>query len=499
MPALLVKTFLYVSFIGSASFLLYRSMLTKESKIALGIKPLWLFLYLNFVTFLSPNFLILNLLFVMAIPIFCRKRTELGPLFIISYMFVPTLSFAAKLGNLNLFNYGAESSLAIGASLMIFLLPGRPPRYRALCDAPFWAMFVLFFVISFRGTDATNAVRAAASTALWLGLPYMLITRSLSDITRPHVRIALGAAAMMLGALVIFEAAKGWPLYAATLDQYGLRGGGAIVKIRQGILRAEGPMGEATAMGLVLVCLFALLLNSRDLFRSGGAQVACLGILTIAIGAPQSRGAWLGFAVVLLASAAFRARANAKTIVLGGASVLGLLMVIKLSSGSSDAISTKDYRSQLFSRGLEEFYKSPLIGDTYEHVVARMQDMRQGEGIVDFVNSYLYFALLTGFAGVVAFSGIFLIPSLLLWRVRGWERSAGAQFRATTFSVLLAMAGMFAFTSFGGRVAVLATIFSSLGLIGSSRLLPSRIRKSSRGGDVPAGLLAGSAGGEIIS
>ena len=73
--------------------------------------------------------------------------------------------------------------------------------------------------------------------------------------------------------------------------------------------------------------------------------------------------------------------------------------------------------------------QNPLFGDPF--VYLQMESLRQGQGIIDIVNGYLYTAL---FSGVV---GLFLQVSVLLvslWRgsatwlaVRGEDSEAGAQ------------------------------------------------------------------------
>jgi O-antigen ligase len=65
-----------------------------------------------------------------------------------------------------------------------------------------------------------------------------------------------------------------------------------------------------------------------------------------------------------------------------------------------------DYRNRLWSEGWVIVKDNPIFGD--QHALSRMQDLRQGQGIVDFVNGYLAELLATGFAGLILFLSIVL-------------------------------------------------------------------------------------------
>jgi O-antigen ligase len=74
--------------------------------------------------------------------------------------------------------------------------------------------------------------------------------------------------------------------------------------------------------------------------------------------------------------------------------------VLPFLGGTIDS-SNIDYRGRLWTRGWEIVRDNPLLGDQY--ALAKMQDLRQGQGIVDFVNGYLAELLGTGFVGLTLF------------------------------------------------------------------------------------------------
>ena len=132
------------------------------------------------------------------------------------------------------------------------------------------------------------------------------------------------------------------------------------------------------------------------------------------------------------------------------------------SSGEDYSQGSVGYRARLLKRGVEEFWKSPIVGDNPQSVVARMQDLQQGEHIVDFVNSYLYFALTLGAVGLIAILVAFVIPIVRSWRARrlaGGEPLTG-EFSAFCFACFISSMAMFALTSFIHRAVILLMMFS---------------------------------------
>jgi O-antigen ligase len=65
------------------------------------------------------------------------------------------------------------------------------------------------------------------------------------------------------------------------------------------------------------------------------------------------------------------------------------------------------YRERLADRGWEIVLAHPFFGDQYPW--PEMEDLRQGEGIIDLVNTYLGVALNYGFVGLFLFLSFILL------------------------------------------------------------------------------------------
>ena len=69
--------------------------------------------------------------------------------------------------------------------------------------------------------------------------------------------------------------------------------------------------------------------------------------------------------------------------------------------GESTERASVDYRQQLAERSWELIQSHPFLGDPL--VKTKMEDLRQGEGIIDFVNTYAEVTLFYGSIGLVVF------------------------------------------------------------------------------------------------
>jgi O-antigen ligase len=167
----------------------------------------------------------------------------------------------------------------------------------------------------------------------------------------------------------------------------------------------------------------------------------------------------------------FRQRSKAFAQLGASLAAAGALVYFALSYTGGEGDGSVSYRARLWQRGLEEFSERPLFGASYAKMVREMRDLMQGEGIVDFVNSYIYFALLTGAVGAIIFAVAMILPAARLWLHRRALSQTPASIDAAAFcaAFIASAAVMYAFTSFGGRTALLLQIVIGLAGTLSSR------------------------------
>ena len=185
-------------------------------------------------------------------------------------------------------------------------------------------------------------------------------------------------------------------------------------------MRTPTSFAESTSFALFEFIGILAIIASRDLFRSKFSWICAIGIATAGLLLAQSRGADLALLVALLAWQIARRRYAIAGLVAVGASlaVAGLLLlarsVPKIASFAGTEKSFQghaDYRQALLEQGLKVGMAHPIFGDDMTVVASKMTNITQGEGIVDFVNSYLVIFLSSGIIGLSIF--VILITQII--------------------------------------------------------------------------------------
>lgn len=469
MIVVLIKAFAYVTVLLLCGYAAFFLALTNKARQELGSTLLPAFLTLTLFSFFSPSLWFLHLVALGLIPLLARTRRDVALLLIVTSLATPTFYTVIVVDGLKLVRWSVQNSLALGAILAFAIARGPIFRRKASADIPLFLLMALMVIVSARESSVTNFARAACSTLLSLGMPYWVVTRGIDPATDSRrLLLWLSAAATMIGVVVFYEAMTAWPLYQSAGSLFDQRGSGMFV-LRMGFMRAAGPLSNSTVLGYVMACAFIAAILSRRCFRSALHHGAVVAIIGVGIVASQSRGAMLGAAVAVVLLVLFNPRGRTGAMATFAVAVAGLfaLLMVGLTYYEGTAAETLSYRRQLVARGLEEFWKHPLAGDTIAAVSKRMSDLTTGEQIVDFVNTYLYFALFTGIFGAIAFLAVLLIPSVGLWRRRrrmpkDRDHLGLARF---CFAVLLSSALMLGFTSLSERMTAL--LMAAAGLAGS--------------------------------
>ena len=187
--------------------------------------------------------------------------------------------------------------------------------------------------------------------------------------------------------------------------------------------------------------------------------------------APQGRGAWVGALCAFFALELYRRsyrRFTIKAVLIGITGVVALAVAavnnrVAIMLGlTAEGQGTLEYREQLLTRGIEEFWKNPIFGDAIGNVLNNMRDLIQGEGIVDLVNGYLHVALMSGAVGLLIIISCLIGVALLFLRARNVNRAPRILQDTTAFAFasLIAIAVMLTSMSIFGRP--LLTLFIAI-------------------------------------
>ncbi len=471
---LVARAGLFIAIISAGALTLLYVCLTPAHRRDLGTTPFIVAVGLPLAAWLLPSLWLLVAVMFLLVPMLARTGGQVAPLYLFALLLLPPLDQTMAVGSLKLFDLGLHDALACGAACTLLAHPGWRTRTRFALDLPVSAMLLMFVAVFARGTSVTNILRVAIDVGLDCGLPYYVVSRSLrtnTDIRRCMLYLTAGAT--ILACILPFEVWTSWPIYNTLYDRYAVDLM-LMVKNRGGMLRAGGPFLESTSVAMVLVFCFLAAWLSRDAFRSRYHHLGLLVVVLVGLAAPQSRGAWLGLFLGMALVDLYRRQLWNTAMRCGIVGLAGLALLalarakpmlsetLGLSGTSAD---TNDYRQHLLDRGMEEFARHPLLGHSRTDLLVRLQDMVQGEGIVDFVNTHLYMALLGGLVGLVVFNGVFLINLRRCWRSRGAPSSPETMGAAFTFGALATLLQMLLFTSLGGRVQIFVFVFFALGTV----------------------------------
>jgi O-antigen ligase len=402
-------------------------------------RNVWLVLTLT--AFLSPNFWIFTL---VAMPLMIwagRKDKNPVALYLVLLHVIPPVPIEIPVAGLfNLDNYRLLSlCILIPAAWRLRKAPNAD-RKRGIASMDllllsYGALKVFLFVppdsrnyVIFQDS-LTNEIRSAFLFLIDIYVLYYTVSRTCSNrrsIAEAQAAFCLSCAVM--AALAVFETLRHWLPYVDIAMRWTGDLGYGFYRARGGWVRAQVSSGNALALAymLALACGFWLYLQSH--VKSKPWRIGVMVLLWLGLLATFSRGPWLGAAVIYVVVGALGTRSFSK-LFKGALATLLLITAIAqtplgdriadllpFSKGSADTEAgiSVTYRKRLFERSWEVFKEHPFFGD--QNAFQKLADLRQGEGIIDMVNTYVQVGVFYGFIGLTMFVGFILIALVKVYR-----------------------------------------------------------------------------------
>lgn len=325
-------------------------------------------------------------------------------------------------------------------------------RVGSSADYFFIAYSLLMFALSFRDTTITDGFRQSTAYILTALGPYLVFSRI--NWTKERLKVttlAFVLPLMILSAIAAVEVVMGWHLYKSAVDHWDIA-----QRIRytwrSGFLRAYASVFEPISFGLFLAAAIPMslaLISSmkRRLMAIGGFCALGVGLL-----ATFSRGPWVGaaLAVIVFVFTSDRPFRNltrlgmlgiagflALSVTPVGDQIIGLLPFIGGASTSSI-----DYRQQLMDIGWSVAMETKWFGSEDYMLHPAMQQLIQGQGIIDVVNSYLRVTLESGLVGLALFISVNFFSALTAFRAVGAARKTDPEFATYIGAWLAALASV---------------------------------------------------------
>lgn len=349
------------------------------------------------------------------------------------------------------------------------------------------AYMALLAVLYLRETTVTDTLRQCFYLFIDIFLPYYVISRALK--TEAQLREALTAfvvSACVIAAIAAFEFLWHWPLYATLRNAMGLPVTMSSYTGRAGMLRAPATVG-VIPLGYVMTVAIGFYLYLRQAVQPSVRRSLIVATLVVGLAVPLSRGPWLGAAVLILIYAALAparwqqlgkialiaaAAMATLAVVPGGGKLIALLPFI--GSVETETIS---YREQLLTNSVAVISRHPLFGSPNYLSTPEMQEMIQGQGIIDIVNTYVGVALESGLAGLLLFAGFFVSVALQILRgLRVARHEAGLLWQAGR-ALLATLAAVLTIIFTVSSVSIIPVVYWSLAGLGVAyaQIVASRV------------------------
>lgn len=418
----LTNSFIFLTFLNFFSFWL----LLKSKPGFLTSKQLksWLTIWFSVVAvaFITHNlwitYFLLLTIFNFFIPPSSQSRITYFALLLCSLPIIPIAVrgiFGIK--NILVLTYPLVLTILL---LLPVLLFGQANRniIKSNTDKYIYLFILIISILNFRDNTITNAFRVSVITIFTIYFPYFAISRYIH--TSEQLRSVITALFIGLFPLTIigiFEAIKHWHLYDSLLmNLTDIQAQKNRYDSRAGLLRATTVFSSPIIYGYTMVIGIGLLLYLRPLISKLHFKLILL-LFIIALLCSFSRGPWVGLVLLFIAYYWTEKGAikNILTMSLASFFMLSLLsfttfgqkIINLLPFIGTSRSDTLDYRELLLENAWIVFQRQPWFGSTNFLETPEMESMRQGQGIIDIVNSYLQIVLSYGTFGLLLFLAIF--------------------------------------------------------------------------------------------
>ncbi len=375
--------------------------------------------------FLAHNFWIFTLITSAIIHISCKRESNNVALFFLILFAIPSNSL--EIPGFGLVNYFFALSYQRMIVLVIFLpafinLRGRKNTLsfgRSVTDKLLAGYLILVVFLYLRETTVTDTLRQAFYQITDVFLPYYVISRSVRD--KQSIKEMFHCfvlAVFVMAPIALFESIRHWLLYDPLKDVLDIPSRFGGYQGRIGLTRASAsvgpiPLGYLMVIGLGFYQYIQEQISSK-LMRRLGLFFLMAGLVASLARAPWVAAILLFLIITITGNNYFRSFSKL---------ILTLIIVVPLLSitldvqkfydilpyvGKTEEQRNVEYREKLLENSLIVMKRNPWFGSVNYRDTPEMEELRQGQNIIDIVNTYLQIGLETGFVGLSLFLGFFL-------------------------------------------------------------------------------------------
>jgi len=386
---------------------------------------------LTMLVFLANDFWIYVVGAIIILGFSAIRETNKLAMFLALLMVIPPLSKIVPgfAGIAVIFDVNHVRTLSVVLLLPAWLSLRRDsgviPFGRSIADKLLLGYIIEPLILQGAVDSITNTVRYGLYSFVDTFLPYYVASRGLRDLKAYRdVLVSFAFAVLLMTPLAVFEYARHWLLYSEVANALNVSDSMTSYMLRSDRLRVVVASGHSIILGYVVMISLGCLPFVRAAFSSRWSYFSAFGLLAFTLVATGARGPWIAsisVALVLLALG----RSPAKQLTRASIAFILLVVVMSMTTTGKDIIDSLpfigtantdsvDYRQRVFDISILVIKQNLWLGSFAYMTNPLMQQLIQGEGIIDIVNSYLGVALTYGMIGLSLFCGIF---SVGLWNV----------------------------------------------------------------------------------
>jgi O-Antigen ligase len=480
----LLKALVLVLVTALATFQLARPVALRFMSASAFTRRRNAWLAITVAAFLCPDFVWFCGVSACILVFATRREPNPGALFLMLVYVVPDFAWRVPMVGIS---YLMDLDFDMLLSLCVMLpvawrllrsTPQPPARRLEVVDLlllAYLGLRAVFFILPEIGRGvlmeptATDNLRRLLESLLTLFVPYYVLSRCAAS--REQVQELLATfclAGAVMAAIGTFEAAKHWLLYNEMRSNWGEYEG---YIMRGDELRARASTSHPLALGSILAVAFGFWLCLREQITSSVVRLGGIGLYWLGLLAAYSRGPWVGAGFIYFSYVALsRQRLSALIKAAAGAALVVLLLamtplgdkigkVIPYFGGTVDAANIT-YRERLADRAWQIVAESPLLGD--QQALAKMADLRQGQGIIDLVNGYVDILLDNGFVGLSLYLSFVLLGTYRAWMLSRARAQVGTELAHLAASIVACILGTLLMITSDGRADAQIVILTGL-------------------------------------
>jgi hypothetical protein len=317
---------------------------------------------------------------------------------------------------------------------------------------------------------ATDCLRRAVEAFVTIFLPFFVISRSIkSGRELQDTLAALCLACAVMAAIATLEGARHWLLYGNLRAQWGAEYNAYLE--RGSTLRAMASTSHPLVLGYFLAVAFGLWLGLMSGVQSARWRVGVIILYWLGLLAAYSRGPWMGGVLIYFVYIAVSGRKLTR--LLKAAVTTGLIAAILAATPLGERIErvvpflggtvnaeTITYRQRLLDRAWQVIQDSPMLGD--QHALVKLQDLRQGEGIIDLMNGFVNILLDNGFVGLSLFLSFVVLGLYKGWKLSGEAPHVGTELATIAAALVACLLGTMLMMWVGGLLLAPTTLLVGL-------------------------------------